>query len=272
MRPFQPRAQIKTSDASGKKHQVCLIQERSRLKGSCSSSLGVISECTLIFFFFFLLQQLSLLNRAVHLFCSAVTTPQLHPSGGTDLTKLKKQWMLMHSQLAPLRKWDIIWRQANCFKRFHGEGEVCFGGVTKVLWLPSIWFGNKWRPPFFPVPAPEMIRSITEGQESTNMSLGDREITPGWQKASATSITCTVLPAIIRSLKAIFQPFQRWGPSVPLRFYPDDWPERHLLMLWFMAADFIALFPATPSFSHISHVVLYPLSLPMLSRFFFSSF
>lgn len=138
-----------------------------------------------------------------------------------------------------------------------------------MLWLPSIWFGNKWRSPFFPVPAPEMIWSITEGQESTNMSLGDREITPGWQKASATSITCTVLPAIIRSLKAIFQRFQRWGPSVPLRFYPDDWPERHLLMLWFMAADFIALFPATPSFSHISHVVLYPLSLLMLSRYFF---
>lgn len=49
-------------------------------------------------------------------------------------------------------------------------------GVMTTIYL--VWKQMK-APPFFPVPAPKMIQSITEGQESTNMSLGDREITPG---------------------------------------------------------------------------------------------
>lgn len=89
--------------------------------------------------------------------------------------------------------------------------------------VPTIWFGNKWICVFL-LPAPEMRWSIMENRESTVLSLSDREIELRWQKASATSITCTVLSAIITSLKAIVERFLK-GTAW---FYPDDWPERHL--------------------------------------------
>lgn len=99
----------------------------------------------------------------------------------------------------------------------------CFFKCVSSLWrrrrenalcLPSIWFGNKWICVFL-VSAPEMRRSVIKGQESTYVSLCDREITPRWQKASATSITCSVLPAIIRSLKAILKWFRKGNVSLP---------------------------------------------------------
>lgn len=129
----------------------------------------------------------------------------------------------MHTQLAPLWKWDMISRQAD-----HAGRPIvillwliqCFLNALwsrrreKVLCLPSIWFGNKWIRVFL-ASAPEMRRSVIEGQESTYVSLCDREITLRWQKASATSITCTVLPAIIRSLKAILKWFRKGNISLP---------------------------------------------------------
>lgn len=142
----------------------------------------------------------------------------------------------------------------------------------KVVCLPSIWFGNKLICVFL-VPAPEMRWFVIEGQGSTNVSLCDREITLRWQKASATSITSTVLPAIIRSLKAIFKWFQKGTVSLPIWFYPDDRPGRDLLVLWFMAkdcTDFIALFPPLLNFSHISCIHLYRLCLLILSWIFHS--
>lgn len=79
----------------------------------------------------------------------------------------------------------------------------------RVLCLPSICFGNKWICVFFWFFSlrlhTEMRRFLIEGQESTYVSLCDREITVRWQKASATSITCPMLPAIIRSLNAILK-------------------------------------------------------------------
>lgn len=81
--------------------------------------------------------------------------------------------------------------------------------------MPSIHLVWKQMIPCFLASAPEMRRSVIEGQESTSMSLCDREITLRWQKASATSITCTVLPAILRSLKAILRRFRKGNFSVP---------------------------------------------------------
>lgn len=79
----------------------------------------------------------------------------------------------------------------------------------RVLCLPSICFGNKWICVFLGFFSlrlhTEMRRFLIEGQESTYVSLCDREITVRWQKASATSITCPMLPAIIRSLNAILK-------------------------------------------------------------------
>lgn len=91
---------------------------------------------------------------------------------------------------------------------------------------------------FFPVSAPDMRQSVIEGQESTYMSHCDREITQRWQNASATSITCSVLPAIIRPFKETLKWFQkRELPLCQQGFCPDDWPKWHLLLLWIMAKD-----------------------------------
>lgn len=102
---------------------------------------------------------------------------------------------------------SLLWRS-------RGDG----GG--KAQCLQSICFGNKWIQVFLES-APEMRRSVIEGQGSTYVSLCDREITPRWQKASATSITCTALPAISKSLKAIEKGISLCYNEV--RFYPDDW-------------------------------------------------
>lgn len=121
----------------------------------------------------------------------------------------------MRAQLAPLWKWDIILKLAD---RARGPilillwliQSVCFfllvccegEGERRVLCLPSICSGNKWICVFFFIAsAPQMGRSFIESQESTYVSLRDREITQRWQKASATSITCLVPPAISRSSK-----------------------------------------------------------------------
>lgn len=140
--------------------------------------------------------------------------------------RLEQQWILMHTQLAPLSKWDIISRYPSQAGRptlillwlVCCEGAQETGG--KAQCLQSICFGNKWIQVFLES-APEMRRSVIEGQGSTYVSLCDREITPRWQKASATSITCTALPAISKSLKAIEKGISLCYNEV--RFYPDDW-------------------------------------------------
>lgn len=81
-----------------------------------------------------------------------------------------------------------------------------------MLGIHLVW---KQMIPCFLASAPEMRRSVFEGQASTSVSLCDREITVRWQKASATSITCTVLPAILRSLKAILRRFRKGNFSLP---------------------------------------------------------
>lgn len=111
-----------------------------------------------------------------------------------------------------------------------GEGEKrCYAYHSSGLETNESMF-------FFFASMPEMRRSVIEGQESTYVSLCDREITPRWQKASATSITCTVLPAIHRSLKAILKWFRKRNSSLPQWsevlsrwwqrvFTSDSWPK-----------------------------------------------
>lgn len=114
---------------------------------------------------------------------------------------------------------------------------------------------------FFLASAPEMRRSVIEGQVSTYVSLCDREITLRWQKASATSITCTLLPAILRSLKAILKCFRKGNFSLPqwsevlsrwlvkdIYLCCDSWPKIAPILLLFLLLSFyfspISLCPA----------------------------
>lgn len=92
-------------------------------------------------------------------------------------------------------------------KRKKKEQKRCYGHHL------SGWETNESL--FFLASAPQMRRSVMEDQGSTYVSLCDREITLRWQKASATSITCTVLPAIVRSLKAILKWLWRGNIFLP---------------------------------------------------------
>lgn len=106
-----------------------------------------------------------------------------------------------------------------------------------------------------------MRRSVIEGKVSTYVSLCDREITLRWQKASATSITCTLLPAILRSLKAILKCFRKGNFSLPqwsevlsrwlvkdIYLCCDSWPKIAPILLLFLLLSFyfspISLCPA----------------------------
>lgn len=166
--------------------------------------------------------------------------------------------------LKALWKWDDILRRA------HRAGRpivILLGLIQfflntlwgrrreKVLDLPSIWFGNKWIHVFL-ASTPKMRQSVIEGQKSTYVSLCDREITLRWQKASATSITCTVLPAIRRSLKAILKWFRKGNFSLPQwSEVLSTWLAEYLPLLWFMAKDcpILMLF-----FLPHPHLSLYP--------------
>jgi len=81
------------------------------------------------------------------------------------------------------------------------------------------------------------------------VSLCDREIKLRGEKVSATSITCTVLPAIIRSLKAILKWFRKGNISLPrwTKVFIDMIGKRYFPLLWFTAKDFphilLLLFP-----------------------------
>lgn len=170
----------------------------------------------------------------------------------------------MHTQLAPLWKWDIIWRQAdrasrpivilpwliqcflNALLHCEGEGEkrCCADHPSGLETNESVFFLRlrpRWDDPSSRARNRLPCHFVIE-----KLHWDDK-------KASATSITCTALPAIVRSLKAIHKWF--WKGNISLPQWSKVLSRWCLPLLWFMAKDcphFIALFP--PLFSFLPHL------------------
>lgn len=191
----------------------------------------------------------------------------------------------MHTQLAPLWKWDIIWRQAdragrpiviplwliqcflNALLHCEGEGEKrCSADHPSGLETNESVFFLRLRPRWDD-PSSRARNRLSCHCVIEKLHWDDK-------KASAASITCTALPATVRSLKAIHKWF--WKGNISLPQWSKVLSRWCLPLLWFMAwslppfycsfSSSLFISPASPSI-HLS-IYLCLLCAPMLSWIF----
>lgn len=182
----------------------------------------------------------------------------------------------MRTQLAPLWKWDVL-RQADCAScNPPVPNPVVFkwasavrrrGQVVRLCHLSGVETNESV---FFSFLCARWDNPSWRSRNRLSCHLVIEKLNWDDKKASATSITCTVLSAIITSLKATVEWFPKRHCMVlstwltRTTFSPEFRAVFHGLRLpWFYG-----FLPTRPNFPHISCICLYPLCLPMLSWIF----